>query len=327
VPSTIPSDAPTQIPSEVPTVIPTNISTNTSTSPPTPIPTSKPTFSPTEQPTCIPSVIPTISPSFVPSKKPSVAPTRRPTLTPTVALTTLEFSTGVNMNGITADACTQVCQDAAITAMASSMSGVNKDQVTITEILDIGKRFLKIVLSGTESGIKISFSIKAYLELLGYSAIDANAAYESLTTQISSSVTSGTFQSTMIEVSLAMNSTDLSEVVVDNSTLVFGNYTVFVAKTDSPTMTPTSATDSSSNASGALAAGGIVGIVIGAIVIFGIACAIFYYVKVADQSRKEAMFRRAMRSVSPNSITPVNLNQNELPRNEVTRFSEAVLPL
>jgi hypothetical protein len=126
------------------------------------------------------------------------------------------------------------------------------------------------------SGVRITFTIIAYLEQLGYSPTAANLAYDSLISQISSSVISGQFQTNMKLVSLELNSTSLDNITVSNDTF-FGNYSINIITTALPTVFPSLAPPIIAGKESRLQGGAIAGIVIAILTISCVACAMYVY--------------------------------------------------
>merc|ERR1712000_450420 len=109
--------------------------------------------------------------------------------------TLLDFDTVNTFDDVSADEMRNdtASQQAAISAMSLSMSGVPASQISIKSIEDASTRRM-FRRSLQSSGAEVTFNVVAKLEQLGYKSTEGDAAYSSLTNQISQSVSSGEFQ-------------------------------------------------------------------------------------------------------------------------------------
>merc|ERR1712000_505356 len=183
----------------------------------------------------------------------------------------LDFDTVNTFDDVSADEMRNdtASQQAAISAMSLSMSGVPASQISIKSIEDASTRRM-FRRSLQSSGAEVTFNVVAKLEQLGYKSTEGDAAYSSLTNQISQSVSSGEFQQNLKAAGQTVGVTTFDNAKVQK-TPTYSEPVVIAVVTVQPTSFPTSAptlTPKKSDDDVALSDGEIAGIVIGSVVGF-----------------------------------------------------------
>jgi hypothetical protein len=189
-------------------------------------------------------------------------------------------------------------QAAAIAAMSLAVSGVPENQISITDISDAARRSRHLsVLSQnrykdvhvTGTGTQVTYSITAVLEQLGLTANDASIGYDSLVSQITTSVSTGQFVQNLKASGQVMNVSTFAYVSCDENTLAYTEYDRVAIRTAVPSLSPTNGPTSpsaaptfvshsqSSSSSSSLSSGSVAGISIAIIVLFCVAMVAVYY--------------------------------------------------
>jgi hypothetical protein len=166
--------------------------------------------------------------------------------------TLMTFDSSNTFDGVSADEMRndQASQDAAIAAMSLAMSGIPANQITIKSITDSTRRNLQgNVQRRLAGGVTVVYSILANLEALGYSSTDSSAAYNSLTGQISNSVSSGAFQQNLKAAGQSKGVSTFAAATVSKPP-AFSEPTTVAVKTVAPTSAPTMAPTSTKKRNG-----------------------------------------------------------------------------
>lgn len=195
-------------------------------------------------------------------------------------------------------------QDAARAAMAAAMSGIPIQQIRITDISDGSRRNLQgnndapSAQRRLVSSTSVTYEITAKLEDLGYTSQDSDAAYKSLTDQISSSVSSGEFQQNLKASGQSAGVSTFSQASVTKKPAYSDPVTIAVVTTtptSSPTIAPTafskrgSGSDDDNGLSGGILAVVIVFSVIGAVCLIII---VFYLTNKRKREDLEEQFKQ-----------------------------------
>ena len=161
---------------------------------------------------------------------------------------------------------------AARTTMSLAMSGVPVNQIVITDISDSSTR--RQLQGGSSrkltTSTEVTYQITAKLEALGFKSTDGDAAYSSLTGQISNSVSSGAFQQNLKASGQTIGVTTFSNAKVIK-TPSYSEPDVVSVVTTTPTSMPSRAPSAlSERGGGDNDDGGISDGIIAVIVIFSI---------------------------------------------------------
>jgi hypothetical protein len=283
-------------PSFYPTMSPTEEPTFTPSASPTLEPTFTPSASPTLEPTFTPSASPTLEPTFTiaPTTSTMGSPTRTPSLSPTYPVTS--FTAEQVINGIDSNTyySSTTYQTSLQQSIAACMVGVNSTNVYDIVVSDIASSSSVMIAKGKTSQVS---KIHVMVELLpsksttASSTASVNAAYKvsvlqtsstfsysSLSSQLSTAVSSGQF-----DTYLASYSSENDAVGFSGCTST--SVTTTNTSPNQPTYSPTKAPSDDDSSSNGLSDGAIAGIVIGTIVgvalIFGV---VYYFLIYKDDS-------------------------------------------
>jgi len=156
--------------------------------------------------------------------------------------TILEFSSDVSYEGVTKEYFnTTEARESAIFAMAESLSGVTAAGVNITNITDtiITTRLRSRTRRLDTVAAVITYSITSTVESLGLTSDDTNEAYSTLTSEIASSVSSGTFLTLFKTAAESKSLIVPTSLDVPVSGVTYSDPIVVYKVTSSPTRSPT----------------------------------------------------------------------------------------
>lgn len=183
-----PSPSPTARPSLSPTPWPTVQGA-------TKMPTKSPTNSPSHSPTLMPSKPPTRAPVVTRPRSPTPMPTLAPTASTKIAVNYKQDLTGVSAASLRNDSEAQLAFKETV---AESIESVTADQVVINNITegDSSQRRLTLRVEVTEtSSASVDFSVVLLIQDLNVQDVDS--AVSVINSRISSSITGGSFQSSL----------------------------------------------------------------------------------------------------------------------------------
>ena len=236
---------------------------------PTPAPTQAPSFAPTNAPTLAPSSIPSKAPTRAPSAVPTMvvtsAPTQAPSAGPTKQATPiLSFSSNITLEGVTTSTLDLASQQALVNVTASSMkvSISSVSYVGSSMVSSTGRRYLKSQKHQYLTSFVVVSKMKVSVPVESSDPSASNDLYTSLTSQLNTAVTSGTFTTNLQKVSTALGATETSHA---SATAV------------SNSAPETSAPPASDGGKERLSGGAIAGIVIGALAGLAILAGAAYY--------------------------------------------------
>eukprot|EP01034_Spumella_vulgaris_P021434 gene21434-27465_t len=300
VPSVAPSASPsTVLPSVSPTVQPTLLPGQTYA--PSEAPTMTPT-APTVAPSVQPSAVPTLLPSGVPSltTAPSVLPSRAPTIAPSVAPTTaaVQFSASQGINITTFNSQLTANTNALLSSIAQCMTGVGPSNIQglvvsagarrLTEKLNL--RVVSVRVLATSSGSVVASYVVA--------TNAAGASYSDLSTQLSTNVANGQFNS-----------------YLTTATVAYGGSPALATST-SDSVATTNLVSGGSNNDNSLSTGATVGIAVGCagfvVLIFGLAY-FFMYKKSSSSDGAPLAKSSASSSSSSGPATAQPIDSGKVP--------------
>ena len=226
---------PTMSPTPVPTLTPTLVPTRTPTESPT---TSTPTVTPTRTPTVTPTMRPT-TPTSQPSAQPSASPTQSPS-TAFVSQITFSVTSTLTAMNLTSYMTNKAANDAAYKTSVAKIMGIASRSLNITGYASVRRRLEEggaRELAGNDVEITTEISVVSQSV-----ASTDSAAYEELTTLLTTATNSGTLLTT-----LKSESSNYQSVSATVNT--YSDYTVTVLHTASPSLPPTSPPSSASGSS------------------------------------------------------------------------------
>jgi hypothetical protein len=271
-PSEEPTEEPTMEPTEsvfMPTSYPTSVVTPVAppVAPPTSLmptvtPSAVPSFMPTVTPSAMPSAVPTAMPSLVPTAITTATPSAIPTPLPTSPSPVITFTSSLTISGVTNTTFNTAAKNAVCNATASGM-GISMKYCTYLSTTpstsatpaafsaqEIPSITVEIQEIHTESGSTV---ISTTSTTINTGSTDPTTYYNTLTSNLDASVSSGTFNSYLHSASTAYGATATASATCTN-----------VTNSEPTIVYPSSSSSSSSNNSG-LSAGAIAGIVIGSV--------------------------------------------------------------
>lgn len=284
-------------------------------------PTHVPTFNPSHQPTKEPTVKPTVQPSSrpptpSPSRKPTIrpsrAPTRRPTLQPTKKNTGtfITFNTTIELDlvGCAEFIIDLIAQESCrLSTLLSLNENLEEDEVLpgIVEACFSDRRTLGATVShvtvkrGLVTGLLVEYTTVANIENLGMSS--ASAAYDSMVTSLSNSISTGQYTELVRDMGSSMNTSTLATVMV-TQTPKFSNYTVME-------VVPSSNDGSSSKNEDDV--GAIAGGVVGGVVLLSIVIGVVYFFHFRSSAAAEDIYNEKANVSSPTraSISPNDVSK------------------
>jgi hypothetical protein len=210
-----------------------------------------------------PSASPTRSPTRSPSRSPTaftVVPTSSPTNSPYG--TFISFQTIIEVDGVncTAFLTDFTAQEISRLATAQSM-GVSDPDVTIVNVVCTTPAGSRRRLAASNSYPVITYGVKTNIDSLGLSA---DAAYNKLISNLNTSITTGAFTTTILNLAF-----DLGNTVMSTTTGA-----VLVGSSDFEVV---EVTEDKSSGSDGLDGGAIAGIVIGVVAFVAIVGALVYF--------------------------------------------------
>eukprot|EP01038_Epipyxis_sp_PR26KG_P008167 gene8167-11053_t len=286
--STVPSNQPSVVPTFFPTRIPTRPTTKPTTSPkPSASPISKPTLKPTANPTATSSTVPSFVSTSSPSEEPSSEPTQ--SLFPSVSISSFNAFTG---SQIVCDVSTDTWSSSNTTArafnaaLASTMNGIQMTDIIMTSVVrdewgcssthqtsasKLSYMNKRLLLSDT-SGVVANYTIKYDFNDLGYSS--STEAFDSLATELRSSVTNGNFTSSLRHFASVYSCNALQNA--SSTSVSLSDYSTVSFESNAPSSAPTVISVIKNEVS--LSVGAMAGIIVSVCFVFiGASCGFYIY--------------------------------------------------
>ena len=288
-PTTVPAPAPTAVPVPTPTVVPVptpNMVPGDPTALPIPAPTAAPVSTsavPVPSPTMVPVPTPTMTP-VGPTALPIPAPTAAPVSTSTV-------TASVSLSGLVCEQYTSAEESILITALASTLDGVEESDIGPTTCDDAAGR--RRLLSGS---VSISFSIT----LTSTSASDTpTSVADAVSTSLAAAVSAGTLASN-INTAAAGSTSAIAAATVTGASAVATTTAPTVTASSYLTPTPSTALLHAGSGDDGTLNDNFFAISTLVLVVVGIICSgcavaacVFYKFPRKDSTKHEGVFRRS----------------------------------
>ncbi len=214
-------------------------------------------------PTAAPTGAPYINP---PTRLPTtIPPTRMPTVAPTIQITPIvQFDTALSLGGLTSATLDDLGKQAIIDGAAQAM-GIDGSNIAIKSVSFTRRRLQRSLLDLTAT-YTASVEFTVTVNAIDFASTDGTSVYNTLTTDLQESVTSGALTSYIQDAATSYGSTTLASATATG-------VTVSTAIINNP---PTAAPTKGPAKTNGFPVGGIIGIVIGGVVLIGIIIALIF---------------------------------------------------